>query len=592
MKILGFEISRTPRSQQAVVTDDVAPVETIDTDFEEVTDDTQIIQQESTEITRYRDHELNRAIPSELSMFPSARISNDSYVDSYVLSFNGEKNYGDLGPIIEYIMDYYGLNRRSYQAYLESEIAHTVLNRYFTWIVDGGLRLELEPVKELLESEGVNVDKLEDFTRLTEMRWSLWAKSKKASLSGMESLHEQAEGTYKHASIGGDALVVLHYIDGIVKVKVYDGIHINQTITTIKSDGTRIINGVEIDETGRHIGYHIVKAGMTETAFIPAWSKSTGLRRAFLVYGNKYRVDDVRGVPRIAVALETLKKLERYKEATVGSAEERQKIAYQIVHDLNSSGLSPLDDGLAQLSGRTSAKAEIPIDDQNIALRNQVYATTNKQTFNMTRGSELKILESKNELFFKEFYQTNADFICAAMGIPPNVAFSMYNDSFSASRAATKDWEHTMEIERKRFYRQFYSPILAFWFHTEILQGKIQAPGYLEAWQSDNVYVLEAYLNARFTGAKFPHIDPLKEVKAERMKLGKLGEYLPLTHLQSSSEVLMTGEATHNIEQLYRDLESVTKVVEYAKEKGLIPESTESESGGEGEGNNDGSGSE
>ena len=292
-----------------------------------------------------------------------------------------------------------------------------------------------------------------------------------------------------------------------------------------------------------------------------AWSKTTGLRMAFMVFGSEYRLDDYRGLPIISASLETMAKIDRYKEAAVGSAEERQKIAFSIVHNQFSDGQNPFEDQLAGLfnaDGNGSSNA-IPVDSDGKALASEVAATTNKQAINLTPGSKLEMHESKNEMFFQEFYSTNANIICSALGIPPNVAFSIYNDSFSASRAATKDWEHTMEVKRNDFQSQFYDPILALWLHTQILDFKIQAPGYLQAYANKNYFVIEAYLAARFTGPMFPHVDPLKEAKAERVKLGNQAEHLPLTTLERSTEILNGGESASNINQFAQELKDAEK---------------------------------
>ena len=174
----------------------------------------------------------------------------------------------------------------------------------------------------------------------------------------------------------------------------------------------------------------------------------------------------------------------------------------------------------------------------------------------MPIGSSLKSLESKNELYFAEFYNTVLGLICAVVGIPPEVALSKYDSNFSASRAALKDWEHTLQTERKDFADQFYQPIYNFWLETEILKNKVQAIGYLNALKTKNIMALEAYRNSRWVGANVPHIDPLKEVLAEREKLGEAGKHLPLTTLEAATEALNGGESNSNLAQYSTELEN------------------------------------
>ena len=514
-----------------------------------------------------------RAVLGTDSKPPKLKAFSGSYQNIFSVSYNGEKNLGEIGPIKDYYLDYEALRMRSWQSYLESEIAKTVLDKFTLWMVSSGLKLQANPMKVVLESEDIKLESTEAFNEVAEARFTVWAKSSMSDYAGMSNLNLIAQEAFKNAKIGGDVLVIIRYIKKQVKVQIIDGSHLCSSsiygtdgYAPTLQNGNTMRHGIEINAQGEHVAYH-VRTKDYKTERIEARSKSTGLRTAFLVYGNKYRIDNYRGIPLIAACMETLKKLERYKEAAVGSAEERQKIVMQIVHQNFSTGENPLLKQLAKAVDADADTDDLPVDINGNQLADTVAATTNKSTYNMPIGAELKSLESKNEMFFKEFYGTNSDIICGAVGIPPNVAFSIYNDSFSASRAATKDWEHTITVNRENFAFQFYKPIYDFWLHIQILQNKLSAPGYLEAAANQNDMVLEAYRNARFTGPMFPHIDPLKEVKAEREKLGSSGAHIPLTTVEQATEVLNGGDSDSNILQFAEEL----KMTEQAGIKPAAP---------------------
>lgn len=478
-------------------------------------------------------------------------------------SYTGEKNFGEAGPIKDLRPHYQILNLRSWQLYLESDIAQTVLNKYTNWIIDKGLKAQSQPQAEVLKSYGISVD--QELNKTIESRFNLWARSKMPSHNKMDSLNNLAKKAYKTAKIGGDCLVVLRYSDKGVKIQLIDGAMIDTPPTqiSIESEG-KIVDGVKVDGTGKHISYYVKakESYRLEYVEIPAWSKETGLRTAFLVNGSDFRISSRRGLPVVATVVEAIAKLDRYKEAAVGSAEERAKIVYQIVHDMGSDGENPLKNVVAAFDTNHSnyQDGELPVTADGKQLANDFYASTNRQLWNLPPGSEMKALNSQNELFFKEFYSTNADMVCGAIGIPPNVAFSIYNDSFSASRAATKDWDHTIDVERERFREQFYQPIYDFWLHIQILEGKIQAPGYMAAYVNKEDMILEAYRMARFTGPLFPHIDPVKEVKASRMRLGVNADHIPLSTVENETEMLWGGDSQDNIEQFSKELETAERL--------------------------------
>lgn len=469
-------------------------------------------------------------------------------------SYTGEKNLGELGPAIDYRPDHYELRVRSWQAYLESDIAKAIIDKFTTWVIDKGLRLKANPSKIIPDLE------TEKFNEQTEALFNVWSKSRISSWSGMTTLNDIAKEAYKNAKLGGDVLVVLRYVKGIVKVELIDGAHVQSPLGTLYLD-SKIVDGVEVDSTGRHIAYHVRK-NMFESERIPAVSKSSGFTTAFLVYGERYRVGTRRGIPIISTVLEAIKKLERYREAAVGSAEERQKIVLFVKHEVTATGKSPFGANVMKAYNANGSNQDLPTDSNGQEVMNSIYATANKRAINLEPGSELSSIESKQEMFFKDFYETNADIICAAMGIPPEVARSLYHSSFSASRAATKDWDHSVEIQRDDFQSQFYQPIYNFWLYTEILKGNIQAPGYLTARINGDQMLTEAYYLCRFTGPMFPHIDPLKEVNAERAKLGKSFDHVPLTTVENATEVLNGGDSDSNMEQAAEELK-------YADELGI-----------------------
>lgn len=513
---------------------------------------------EEPPVTRSR-----RSVPRATASSSYSGSSNILFTHSY----NGEKNLGEIGPPRSYAPDYNILRMRSWQALLESEIAQIIIKRYTTWTVGKGLKLQSEPNKIVLKSEGINLD-TNAFSEMVEARHAMWARSREADYSMMKSKNRISKAAFKNAHVGGDVLVVLRYKKGRVSVQLVDGQHVQNPVAVYGSElyapvlpnGNRIVHGVELSPTGEHVAYHVRKPGITiETERVSAKSTGNGLTMARLVYGSEYRLDSVRGLPLIATVLETAKKMERYKEATVGSAEERAKIAYVIEHKVGSDESTPFSRHMAVASG-FDPNNDLPTTDDGEVIANKIAVSTNKQVFNLGMEQTLKSLDSKNELYFKDFFKTNADMLCASIEMPPDVAMMQYNSNYSASRAAIKDWEHTLGVARADFSEQFDQMIYEFWLTVEILRNKIQAPGFLDALFDNNFMAMSAYCNARWVGANVPHIDPLKEVQAERLKLGPAGAAVPLTTVEAATEALNGGESDANMEQFAAEIAHSTSL--------------------------------
>jgi hypothetical protein len=105
-----------------------------------------------------------------------------------------------------------------------------------------------------------------------------------------------------------------------------------------------------------------------------------------------------------------------------------------------------------------------------------------------------------------------------------------------------------MKTAREKFSYQFYQNFYNLWLEIEILNGKIQASGYSKAVIDNNIMAIEAYRNARWLGVNVPNIDPVKEVMAERLKLGD--DTTPLTDYDQATESLGTGDFSQNMERI------------------------------------------
>jgi capsid protein len=471
----------------------------------------------------------------------------------HVEGYDGEKNFGEIGPVTNYVLDLPALRFRSWKAYLDSEIAQTVIERFITWEIGTGLKLQSLPNYAVLEQEGQKVDKEAQFHRGIEQRFKVWQNSKMGDFHGENTFNHICREAKKNAIVGGDVLVILRVVKGQLKTQLIDAQNIvSPMVNTDLQKGNNILNGVETDKKGKTIAFHVRNENdIFGTTRIKA--TNNGFRVAYLYKGLGYRLMDNRGIPLIVAVMESISKVERYKEATVGAAEEVAKIAYQVIHQNFSSGENPMEKQLAKAFDIDGGGENIPVDQAGNQLANNVAATTGKMAFNNPIGAEIKSMSTGNkELYFKEFYTVNWVVVCATLQIPSEIAMSKFDSNFSASRAALKDWEHTLNVSRTKFDEGFLTPIYELWTYLEVLRGKVKVPGLIDAYFEQNQYAIEAHLSHRFVGANVPHIDPLKEVKAERAKLGDLGKGLPLTTLEQATEVLNSGDSSVNMKQ-YED---------------------------------------
>jgi len=501
----------------------------------------------------------------ESSTLPSMQPRSLSYQDNIVYGhtypilnkkWDGEKNLGELGTIIRGVPDYLRLRIRSYDAYTKVDTFKTIASKYFYWKIGSGLKLQSEPNRVVLNSEGINNTDAEytNFQKLVEQRFSIWANSKQADYLKQKSLHELAQDFDKGAFLGGDNLLIVRFDDSGPTVQFISGEFIenpnydNNQWENATKIGNFIQQGVEVDTTGKIVAFYVRtrhKDGPDTYERIAAVGENSGKTLAWLVSGDKLSPDHLRAVPSMSQSLEKINKLDRYIEAAVTKAEQGAKIVYAIEHEEFSTGESPTERIIKQRRGESVTPIFEEGQDRVLTdgLAVKIQQTTGGQTFNMTQGSSLKAFESSIETDFAQFYDTVFDSMSSGVNVPPEVAKQQFNSNYSASRAAINSFGYFISIDRQNFANQFYVPIYKLWLEHQILTKKIVAKGYIE--NIDNPMVTESYTQCRFTGKNMPHIDPLKEIKAIREMLGVNGE-IPLISREQATEQLGTGEWSEN----------------------------------------------
>lgn len=514
--------------------------------------------------------------------------SGNGYANQvFAIPFDGEKDLGEMGQIRRYIIDHTRLRYRSWQLYIESDVCQALFKRSNMWEIGTGLKLEAEPVMELLNMEGVSFDS-ETFNNSIEARFRVFANSTMCDYEGKRNLHEIMSEARINIKVGGDVLLVIRLVNGMPKVKIIDGANVmtplgfgsNNSIDTINPKTGNIIRyGIEINKKGQHVAYWVKKATLAvnvdDFERIPArLDKYPYSECARLIYGLKYRLENVRGIPLITAVMETASKMARYREATLGTAEELAKMTYQVKHEAYSSG-DPINvSQAAKASGLYPA--DLPTDSLGRALANSFTATTNKQAFNNPPGASIEpVSPGDGEINFKDFYTVNFDIVCAVAGYPPEVIMSKYDSNYSASRAAIKDFEHTLEVERGSFAAQSYQIVYNYCLDVWVLMGKINAPGYLDALLTQDEMTLAAYRNATWQGDAVPHIDPFKEVQAIRAMLGEDSANLPLITFEDGVSKLGKGDFNAILGQYEREIKKAEelgiKLVEPKVTQGVQP---------------------
>lgn len=468
--------------------------------------------------------------------------------------WDGEKTPGELGSPINSIPDHERLRLRAYDLNLKTDIIKIITGKFFKWVVGSGLKLQCQPNKEVLRLSGINAD-LQQFQTSVEALFSVYSNSTYADYKRQDNLHIKAAEAFQAAFLGGDCLCIIRVEDYGPTIQVIDGQQIKNPLDSKgKGEGNIIKHGIEVNGRGEHVAYWVVvdniiegDSNSTETTHerVEA-TNSLGQKMAWIIYGDKARIDHYRGIPKISSILEKVSKMDRFADAAVDKAEKVAELVYSFEHDSTSTGENVIIDNLVDKNASNSGSSDSYEKSERTA--HLLKQTTKGQVINNTPGAKIVPLSNDSELSFDVFYKSIFVYLCASVDIPYEVAVQRYEQNFSSSRAAINCWEFLVEIYRKNFADKFYRPFYRVWLEYNVLSDKIEAPGFVESINKDDIMALEAYYTSRFSGIKMPHIDPLKEAKAIRVMMGD--EKTPIISNDQAAEMLGVGDWQENLKKV------------------------------------------
>ncbi|MHC4868012.1 MAG: phage portal protein [Planctomycetota bacterium] len=397
--------------------------------------------------------------------------------------WDGQKYAGGLNQVADLLtLDYWELRKRSNELFHKNTYARGIVRRLVTNVITTGLQLECVPEEKII---GLQEDALLDWGEEVENRFYLYNNTptiidnKRARDGG--ALQRQA---YMEALVGGDVLIVLRQ-DPKYKLPVVEIVQGDRVETPMeKFNDDTIIDGVKVDKSGRHVGFYVTD----ETAekgwrYIAAYGSKTGRLQAKLIYGVDKREDGVRGEPLLAIAIQPISEIDKYRDSAQRKATLNSILVGAIERDPNSKYRTKSIGGAAVKKGT--------VEVQDVFNNNGVDAN------------------------FGAFEAAVLTGLAWALEIPPEILFLSFNKNYSASQAAINEFRILLDKERSRFGVEYCDILFQDWFLSMVLIGKIQAPGYLEnLGDAFNWDIARAWTMAEWTGAIKPSTDMLKATNA------------------------------------------------------------------------------
>ena len=461
------------------------------------------------------------AVYNALSDNNDQRVYDVNALGNYVGgadSWSGDKFLGGFGITKDYeIVDYWLLRKRSKQLFTENLYARGLIRRLITNEINKGLALEATPDADIL---GLNPEDLAVWSENTERRFTIYGKNpelcdhRQARTFG--ALQRQAR---MMAIISGDVLVMLRQgPTGLPTVDLIDAEHVSDPnsdtlIRAVRNRGNEISNGVEIDKSGRHVAFFVKQSNGIHRR-VTARGAKTGRKQAWLLYGTERLIDDVRGQSLLALVIQSLKEIDRYRDAETRSAVVNSMIAMWVEKTQDKMSTLPMTGGALRKDTITTqndsqGRKDVTFSQNMPGMMLQELQTGEKPTSYDTKRPNVN---------FGTFEASIINAIAWSNEIPPEVLTLAFSSNYAASRGAVNEFKMYLDRIRTGFGEEFNDPIYQDYTISEILNRNIVAPGLLEAWRDPLMWDrFGAWMLADWSGAIKPNADLLKEVKAYQL---------------------------------------------------------------------------
>ncbi|HYX38527.1 MAG TPA: phage portal protein [Oligoflexus sp.] len=308
--------------------------------------------------------------------------------------------------------------------------------------------------------------------------------------------------------LDGDCLVVRRYrpvSGGLLGtcIQIIEGARLENPFAA--SAELDIREGVELDRDGVPIAYHIRNGNQYQRlseenrVFRLSRYDETGAVQALHLF-NARLPGQTRGEPFLAPVVEKFKQLGRYTNAEIMAA----VISAFFSIFVTSEGTGPFGNRA----------------DAHLASRKPEDRERSSQKFgqglmvNLLPGEKVEsVTPGRPNSGFDPFVQAILRQVGIALGLPYEVLVQHFQSSYSASRAALLEAWKFFKLRRTWLIRMLCQPVYEWMIQEAVAGGMLDAPGF------DDPLKRRIYLSAEWIGASMQSIDPLKDAKADEVRL-------------------------------------------------------------------------
>lgn len=382
-------------------------------------------------------------------------------------------------------------------------------------VVGRGLRLVSIPDYRAL---GRDKKWAEEWSTDVESKFRSWAETTDCDAAGMSNFYQLTSQVFRGGLLNGEGLAIPLWISGrgrwSTKLQVIEADRLSTPPGQI--DGPHMRGGIEIDDYGRPLAYHIRKIHPGDLylnwignmwMFERIEAETPWGRKRVIHVHDQERSAQHRGKPLLTPVLTQFKMLDHYQRTEMQAAIVNAIVAAFIKTPLDS-------ETIAQQFGQD-------IDDpryQSFLQQRNEYRVQMKSGLVMPLlpGDDLvPFTPSRPSGAYATFVENCVRHIGAGLGLPYELILKDFSKTnYSSARAALLEAWRFFLGRRDWLATLWCTPCFALWLEEAINAGEVEAPDFYA-----NTY---AYTRCRWTGPPRGWIDPVKEAQAAQMRMDSL----------------------------------------------------------------------
>lgn len=441
------------------------------------------------------------------------------------------------------------LRQRARDLYTGGGLARSGPNTMTTNVVGWGIQPKPKIDGDLL---GMSDEACEEWERNTLREFKLWAGNTMCDAERSKDFWTMQQLVFRNHLVSGDAFAIFGMKENKrtpyqTTIRILEADRVSTPESSGDSEakemdgGGRIIDGVEINQEGEVVRYHITnRHPLMETATeevawtaVDAFGSDTGLPNILHIMTHE-RPEQRRGIPFVAAQIEQIKQLDRYITS---------ELAANVVSAMLTAFItSDNDDGKFAMEDAVNPDEKTTDDELKLELAAGA-------VYELPPGKKVtEINPLRNNSAFDGFVSALETIIGAGMGIPKEVLIKKYESNYTAARGALLDFWREVRVYRSAFNANFNQPVYEQWLSEAVAIGRVEAPGFFE-----DPAIRQAWCGCLWMGASMGHVDPLKEVNAAEKRI-----QLNITTEEQEASEYNGNDWTANVRQRKKEINALS----------------------------------